>query len=300
MDLDFRQVQRLGFSGGGMLGVSYFGFLSKLALSGCDFTSPSRNVKSFCGTSVGALIAFLCYARVDFSAERPAFALITPFIDRMTRLQPASLLSGYLHDGSTVRRFISKTIYQITGLHEPTFKELSNLIGVQDELVICATNITKQTPTYFSANTTPDVRVSNALFASMCIPLLFPPTRIAEQSYIDGGSSDNSPVLYDLIERYAQRSSSLNCLMVRLRSGNKKTRNAPHTLFQVTKTVVSSAHHYEYQKQVLRILHPPPLTVYEIAINCPPEVSGLAFTANAVSSLLRAGETSACSYLESL
>ena len=279
-----------------MLGVSYFGFLSKLALSGCDFTSHSRNVKSFCGTSVGALIAFLCYARVDFSAERPVFALIAPFIDRMTRLQPASLLSGYLHDGSTVRRFISKTIHQTTGLHEPTFKELADLIGVQDELVICATNITTQTPTYFSVKTTPDVRVANALFASMCIPLLFPPTCINEQYYIDGGSSDNSPVLYDLIERYAQENSSLNCTMVQLRSSNAP--HTPHTLFKVTKTVVSSAHHYEYQKQVLKILHPPPLTVHEIAINCPPGVSGLAFTANAVSSLLCAGETSACSYLD--
>jgi NTE family protein len=73
-----------------------------------------------------------------------------------------------------------------------TFAEYKNKTGV--DIVITATRLGNPKTVYFSAGTTPDVYVSNAVRASMSFPGLFRPMKIGEDFFIDGGVFNNYPL----------------------------------------------------------------------------------------------------------
>jgi predicted acylesterase/phospholipase RssA len=77
-----------------------------------------------------------------------------------------------------------------------TFAQLAAAKG--RPLKIVATNLTQKAVTVFSAADTPDVIVADAVCASICIPMLFPPYRVpmdgGDEYFIDGGSLSNLPL----------------------------------------------------------------------------------------------------------
>jgi NTE family protein len=60
-------------------------------------------------------------------------------------------------------------------------------------LRIVAANISKNELTLFSAETTPEVCVADAVCASICLPIVFVPHRIDGCDYLDGGLLSNLP-----------------------------------------------------------------------------------------------------------
>ncbi len=72
-----------------------------------------------------------------------------------------------------------------------TFRDLADAGRLP--LKIVAANITKQELTVFSAETTPDVAVSDAVCASIAIPGVFKPRYVDGNWYMDGGLVSNLP-----------------------------------------------------------------------------------------------------------
>ncbi|WP_158595786.1 patatin-like phospholipase family protein [Oleomonas cavernae] len=76
--------------------------------------------------------------------------------------------------------------------HIVCFRDFGPKTGRPD-LMIVATNITGGRMTLFSADTTPNVPVADAVAASICIPAIFRPWKIEGQHYYDGGLVSNLP-----------------------------------------------------------------------------------------------------------
>lgn len=72
-----------------------------------------------------------------------------------------------------------------------TFKDLAD--ARCPPLRIVAANISRNELTLFSAETTPELSVADAVCASICIPIVFVPYRIAGCDYLDGGLLSNLP-----------------------------------------------------------------------------------------------------------
>lgn len=60
-------------------------------------------------------------------------------------------------------------------------------------LRVVAADVTSQQMVLFSAATTPDISVASAVAASVCLPVIFKPRRIAQALHLDGGLVSNLP-----------------------------------------------------------------------------------------------------------
>lgn len=73
------------------------------------------------------------------------------------------------------------------------FEDLNNRDSCISDLRIVATNISTGKLKIFSSKTTPNMNISDAIIASVSIPLLFPPKNIDNEYFCDGGLMSNSP-----------------------------------------------------------------------------------------------------------
>lgn len=81
-------------------------------------------------------------------------------------------------------------------------------------LRIVASNVSTRSVTVFSAETTPDVSVAEAVAASACIPLVFAPRKIGQHSFYDGGLVSNLPVWVFDEERSLDRDATTVALEI--------------------------------------------------------------------------------------
>lgn len=290
---------RFVFSGGGMRCIALIGFLSHLqAASDVDFTSPTREVQSFCGSSGGSLIAALCYMRVDLNTA----ALLNRVESIVQACAAVDSISNFikgkttgLSSGNQVREGILETIQHYTSLVDPTFSELAQKIGKKDELVVCATNVFEYRPIYFSHKRTPDIKVCTALMASMCIPILFQPIEIGTDYFIDGGLTDNLPFTFDFIQRFNERQE---CIDVWLFDANendtqvKPVKKSPPTMLQTIKALLAgSSHLLQLHVNYVSILNKVYKTMNLKKINMCCDVAQFQFDSCKMNALLNLGET---------
>jgi NTE family protein len=158
---------RIGFvlSGGGARGFAHLGFLKAMNEEGIfpDVIS---------GTSAGA-IAGVLYAD-GYSPEE--ILALTDTKSRLDFMRPAIPREGLLQINGIVKILKSN-------LHAKTFDEL------KIPLYVTATDINNGKVVYFSKGD-----LVETIVASSSIPVLFPPVKIGDFSYVDGGVLDNFPV----------------------------------------------------------------------------------------------------------
>jgi NTE family protein len=158
---------RIGFvlSGGGARGFAHLGFLKALNEAGIY---PDV----IAGTSAGALAGVL-YAD-GYTPEE--ILKITNTGSRFDLLRPALPREGLLQISG-----ITKILR--THLRAKTFSEL------KIPLFVTATDINNAKVVYFS-----DGNLVDTVIASSSIPVLFPPVKLGEFYYVDGGVLDNLPI----------------------------------------------------------------------------------------------------------
>lgn len=195
----------VALSGGGMLLPCHVGALRVLELIGV----PLDRVY---GTSAGAIVGGLLAAGLStteleqtmLDVESPdeifGFAARFPRLRMVTREMRRVLLdlppeeSG-IYDLAQVEEFVSAVLAKYVG-RVPTFGELeTDFACVALDL---GTGATDQSDAprkkVFSRETTPDVRISEAIAASMSIPGVFPPKLIGDRYYVDGGVIEQLPI----------------------------------------------------------------------------------------------------------
>jgi len=173
------------FSGGGMKGIVYIGALRYLIQEGLD-----KYIKNVAGSSIGAYFAtafvlgipteeMVAYSKSTLNENNNLFTI------PITRILNIHETLG-LNDGAFMVTLIAKYAQSMT------FMELTKKTG--KNLIVCATHVASMAATYFSVDTTPHVRVLDAVMASMAIPGLIKPVQIGDDYYIDGCVSVGTPI----------------------------------------------------------------------------------------------------------
>lgn len=178
----------LVLGGGGMMGAVYIGAFRYL------YERPELliHIKTVIGTSVGAVFACAFALNMSIHEIELFWKHMLDAKNKRYDIDIVNLLNILDTNGlDTNTRPLEMILKYIKDL---TFRDFVKKTG--KDLIFCATNALNMKPVYFSVNTTPNVLVSDALYASCALPLLFTPVVIGDSYYIDGGITDNIPVSY--------------------------------------------------------------------------------------------------------
>ncbi len=186
----------ISFSAGGTKGLMFIGALEalehKFQSRGLCFTEYCRtHVKGFSGCSAGALIALGLNIGIEISSLKK---IINPILESARNIAPCLDLGLFLNnygldDGSSLKQIIESMLKK-AGLSEyTTLSDLNRLL--RREFACVVSNLSTYKTMYISANTHPQMLVSEAVFTSMCVPLLFKPQKIDEDFCVDGGITNS-------------------------------------------------------------------------------------------------------------
>lgn len=189
------QFRNLVFEGGGVRGVAYAGAIQVL-----DEKGILSDIQRVVGTSAGAIAAMLLalgappkdirdmWREIDLSNLRDdSFG----FVRDIMRL----FKDFGWHKGNSLHEWLGTMLEQYAGNPALTFSELKALSQNSNnefrQLYVIGTNISKQRPEVFSAATTPDMKIADAVRISVGIPLYFKAIRRNGDVYVDGGVAWN-------------------------------------------------------------------------------------------------------------
>lgn len=144
-----------------------------------------REVKTFVGSSVGAIVATVL--AIDKNPEEVFDNHVVPFKWKHD-IDITLLDRGFgLDTGSAMDAWLKRIVPS-----ELTFEDVRELYGTT--LVIAVTNLNARQAEYFGPNTHPNFPVAKALRMSCSVPLYFSAVRYEGKLYVDGGVCDNFPV----------------------------------------------------------------------------------------------------------
>lgn len=187
----------VSFASAGTMGVSYCGVLDALedVLGPTSFSAWRESVRGIAGCSSGAIAALLFAlgvtreARLDLLGRHDVRSVV------LDRVDLAMLWNRYGIATSAEIADCVRDVLTTGGLSATsTFADLKRLLRVDYACV--ATDLDAASTVVFSADATPDVLVCDAVCASCCIPVAFPPVRIGERHLVDGCLTCQLPDLF--------------------------------------------------------------------------------------------------------
>ena len=184
--------ENLVFKGGGVLGMAYAGALEVL-----EQENILANIKRIAGTSAGAITALALCIGYDYK-DMKLLMQSTDFKKFQDETNYLKITHDYgLYKGNFLLTWI-KEIIRVKNIDaELSFKDLHEMDTY--ELKVFATNINTTNFQEFSFNKTPDVKIAEAVRASMSIPFFFnawqfPNGEFNKHIFIDGGVLNNYPI----------------------------------------------------------------------------------------------------------
>lgn len=191
-------IKSVCLSGGGITGFAHIGMLQKL-----HEDNLLTNVNTIVGTSIGAVVGTLFGIGMVPLAIYHEFAQINDvsvlkYTDLDSFFQSFGIDTGEYFMAHLIDIFIDrKTCPKITFLEfQQKFKK---------RMILTGTNINTHQTEYFSPDTTPNMRILDAVRISISIPFLFSAIELNGNFYVDGGVTDNYPLQYclkDFTKRY--------------------------------------------------------------------------------------------------
>lgn len=183
------EIEYLVFSVGSIRGLAFIDAYDELLRHRPE---TRQNLRGLAGSSAGALMCLAIALRLSreemlrFFREKQWF-LITPWRVQMScgalSLIDTTLLRAAMHE-----MFVSKNLDP-----KVTFSQFMKRIPL--DLRIMTYNRSAQQGQVFSATTTPQAPVLDAVLASCSMPILMPPVWIQGACYVDGYLADSLPLL---------------------------------------------------------------------------------------------------------
>jgi NTE family protein len=226
-------IKNLVFEGGGMRGVSYAGALAEL-----DNRGLLDSLQRVGGTSVGAITAMMVALGYSPTEIEHEIARTNPnkFNDGTVLFfgGPTRLRKQYgWYKGNKVSQWIGGLIENKVGNASITFAQLKQL--GKPVLYVTGTSLNNQQVLIFSHESYPNMKVRDAVRASMSIPFFFKPIIIdsvgsvlKRPNYtnhdivVDGGFIANYPIdLFDAIDSSGNRIPNPATLGFRLDTGDQ-------------------------------------------------------------------------------
>lgn len=180
--------KNLVFKGGGVRGIAYAGALQVLENRGV-----LDRIEMVAGTSAGAITAALVALKYSAAGIKELIGSLD-FRTLEDSWDPFRVVSHYgLYAGDRALGWIETAISAQAG-PKATFADL-RARGFRD-LSVAAASMNRQAVQVFSYNTTPTVIVSEAVRASMSIPLFFRAMQVTgiNDLFVDGGTIWNYPL----------------------------------------------------------------------------------------------------------
>lgn len=187
---DIAATRYMAFGGGGAAGILLVGALAALERHGLRIA----DLRGAVGSSAGALFALAVCAGIPR-------ATLTRIIsdhhgtDLLSNVDVARLVNGLgLDDGSRLRGLIDTVLVNSGLASTTTFADLLRLTGRSFACV--STNLDRGEAFVWCADNTPDERVADAVYASMCIPMMFVPAIFRGETHVDGCLAMSLPVAH--------------------------------------------------------------------------------------------------------
>ena len=186
-------IKNLVLAGAQAKGYSYLGVYK--ALIDLDLLNGIRSV---CGVSSGSMMALLICIELDYITCKNIMYKIVTFENLKTFKSGEifNILETYgLETGENIKKIIYFLLEKQTGKRHCTFKELKEIFPSK-KLIILGSNITTGESEYFSVDTTPDMRIYDAIRISISVPFIFTSVKHNDLIYGDGGLTNNFPIDY--------------------------------------------------------------------------------------------------------
>lgn len=174
----FADVTHVVLSGGGVRGFCYVGALvalgNVLAADGSSYGEFCRRLQMCAGTSIGCLFALLLSLELPPEAVdgiRAPDGTVSP--DFLPRPGSASVSELGIDRGAGLVRMAELLLSRRHFGADVTLGELRRFTGKR--LVCCATDVLRMEAVLLDADTAPDMRVVDAVAASMRVPLVYAP-----------------------------------------------------------------------------------------------------------------------------
>jgi predicted acylesterase/phospholipase RssA len=185
-------IENIVINGGGSLILNMYGALkqsNKLKMWEYD------KIKSYYGTSAGAILGLLMAIRFDWD-DLDNFIINRPW-QNVLKFNVLEIYDYYVNNGIADKNFMYDfftPLFKAKDLEiDMTFAQLTEQL--KTNLHVYATNFTTFEIKEFSAELTPDVKVIDAVYASSAVPIAFRPIKIGEEIYIDGSIYINYPLV---------------------------------------------------------------------------------------------------------
>ena len=163
----------LCIGGGGMNGINFIGALEYL------HQHKLLDLKRFYGCSIGSLIGIMYIS--GFSPTKILSTLMKFDISGIIKYDFSKIESNKsLLDNELLNQFTTV----LGEVEDITIKEFSDKYNT--DINIYATNIDNDCYTNFNKTDFPEIKLRDAIIASMSVPFIFPPVKIGENYYIDG------------------------------------------------------------------------------------------------------------------
>lgn len=178
----------LCLSGGGITGFVHLGVIKYL-----EEKNLTKNLDTIVCTSIGAVVGTLYALGLSADDIYEKLSGVTHDILQYSTIDDFfnvfGMDSGEYFMAQIIDILIAKKISPLI-----TLSEVKNQYGKQ--LVITGTNVSKHKTVYFSYETHGSMRVLDAMRISISIPFLFSVATYEGDFYVDGGITDNYPVLH--------------------------------------------------------------------------------------------------------
>lgn len=188
--------KHLVLEGSGVMGIAYIGALEELESEGI-----LQSITHFAGSSSGSILATLLAMRFTLN-EISKMGIEIDFTHILSKSVVRMLWNLYWQFGLFSTDSIIRALRKIiSARHDPdiTFAQLLNDTG--NFLIIVVSSLTDQRAFYINPITHPDVKVIDAIRASISIPLFFIPCKHSfdddnrdSSLHVDGGVLDNYPL----------------------------------------------------------------------------------------------------------
>lgn len=197
-------IKNLVLEGGGVKGIAYIGALEILEERG-----KLAFLERVGGTSAGAITALLVgLGHTNFEIQRLLWEVdFAEFLDSDIGLfrDTSRLLNDFgWYKGDFFRGWIGGVVEDITGDSNTTFADIEvakQRCGYKS-MYFVGTNLSTRSQVVFSAETTPDMPIADAVRISMSIPFMFAAPRIDGDVFCDGGVVNNFPIRLFDCEKY--------------------------------------------------------------------------------------------------
>lgn len=182
----------LVFSGGGVRGVAYIGFINQLHKYRPNFF---QQIIGYAGASIGAILSFFLICGYTTPLDiKSQMKNCQKFLIGNISLSSLHSSTVSLCQRSKLYEYLSDLLFVNFGIRSMTFQEFFE--KTNKEFVVVVTEMSSQVNKviYCCHKTTPNFPIIPILVASSAIPLVFEPVQYNNNIYVDGGMLDNFPM----------------------------------------------------------------------------------------------------------